>query len=33
VLGQFGDDAPVASALDWTLRRAPLLRKAFQMAI
>lgn len=33
VLGQFGEDAPVASALDWTQRRAPLLRRAFQNAI
>ena len=30
VLGQFGDDPAVATAADWTNRRAPLLRAAFQ---
>lgn len=30
VLGAFGDDPPVATAQDWSERRAPLLRAAFQ---
>lgn len=30
VLGPFGDDPAVATAADWTARRAPLLRAAFE---